>query len=58
MHNYNKLVDTPIEKGLYLSMDQCIKLRERKQQMAKVSYVNVVSSLMYARCVHGLTYAL
>ena len=43
-----KSVDTPMEKGKILSIDQCPKTEEEKKYMEKVPYASVVGSLMYA----------
>ena len=43
-----KPMDTPIEKNLSLSLDMCPKTSNEKEQMSKVPYSSVVSSLMYA----------
>ena len=47
MH-YSKLVDTPVEKGLILSLDQCPKTYKENERMNNVPYASVVGSLMYA----------
>jgi hypothetical protein len=47
MHN-SKLIDTPMEKGCTLSLDQCPKNDEEKNQMSKVPYASAIRSLMYA----------
>ena len=47
MH-YSKLVDTPIEKGLSLSINQCPKTDKEKERMSNVSYASAIGSLMYA----------
>jgi transposase InsO family protein len=47
MHN-SKPIDTPMEKGCTLSLDQCPKNDEEKNQMSKVPYASVIGSLMYA----------
>ena len=47
MHN-SKPIDTPMEKGYILSLDQCPKNDEEKNQMSKVSYAPTIGSLMYA----------
>ena len=47
MH-YSKPVDTPVEKGLTLSLDQCPKTDKEKERMSNVPYVSAVGSLMYA----------
>jgi len=46
MH-YSKPVDTPVERGLTLSLDQCPKIDQEKQKMKDVPYANAVTSLMY-----------
>ena len=43
MH-YSKLVDTPVKKGLTLSLDQCPKTDKEKERMS----ASAVGSLMYA----------
>ena len=47
MHN-SKPIDTPMEKGCTLSLDQCPKNDEKKNQMSKVPYASAIGSLMYA----------
>uniref|UniRef100_A0A2N9FUY1 Reverse transcriptase Ty1/copia-type domain-containing protein n=1 Tax=Fagus sylvatica TaxID=28930 RepID=A0A2N9FUY1_FAGSY len=47
MHN-SKPIDTPMEKGCTLSLDQCPKNDEEKNQMSKVPYASAIRSLMYA----------
>ena len=47
MH-YSKPVDTPVEKGLTLSPDQCPKTDKEKERMNNVLYASAVGSLMYA----------
>jgi len=47
MH-YSKLVDTPVEKGLTLSIDQCPKIDKEKERMSNVPYASAIQSLMYA----------
>jgi hypothetical protein len=47
MHN-SKPIDTPMEKGCILSLDQCPKNDEEKNQMSKVPYASAIGSLMYA----------
>ena len=47
MH-YSKPVDTPVEKGLTLSLDQCPKIDKEKEAMSSVPYASAVGSLMYA----------
>jgi hypothetical protein len=46
MHN-SKPIDTPMEKGCTLSLDQCPKNDEEKNQMSKVPYASAIGSLMY-----------
>ncbi|XP_038695478.1 secreted RxLR effector protein 161-like [Tripterygium wilfordii] len=46
MHQ-SKPVDTPVEKGRYLSLDQCPKTDEERNRMSKVPYASAVGSLMY-----------
>jgi len=57
MH-HSKPVDTPVEKGLTLSLDQCPKTGQEKEKIKDVPYANAVGSLMYANYVYGLTFAL
>ena len=45
MH-YSKPVDTPAEKGLTLSLDQCPKIDKENERMNNVPYASVVGSLM------------
>jgi hypothetical protein len=47
MHN-SKPIDTPMEKGCTLSLDQCSKNDEEKNQMSKVPYASAIESSMYA----------
>jgi len=47
MH-FSKPVDTPVEKGLTLSLEQCPTTDDEKQKMSNVSYAGAVGSLMYA----------
>jgi hypothetical protein len=47
MHN-SKPFNTPMEKGSTLSLDQCPKNDEKKNQMSKVPYASAIGSLMYA----------
>ena len=47
MHN-SKPIDTPMEKGCTLSLDQYPKNDEEKNQMSKVPYASAIGSLMYA----------
>ena len=52
MHN-SKPIDTPMEKGCTLSLNQCPKNDEKKNQMSKVPYASTIGSLMYAMlCTH------
>ena len=46
MH-YSKPVDTSVEKGLTLSLNQCPKTDKEKERMSNVPYASAVSSLMY-----------
>jgi len=46
MH-YSKPIDTPAEKGLTLSLDQCPKTDKQKEVMSNVPYTSAVRSLMY-----------
>jgi len=47
MH-YSRLVDTPVEKGLTLSIDQCPKIGKEQERMSNVPYASAIGSLMYA----------
>jgi len=47
MH-HSKPVDTPVEKGLTLSLDKCPKTDQEKEKMKNVPYASSVGSLMYA----------
>ena len=47
MH-YSKPVDTPVDKGLILSLEQCPKTEVEKQKMSNVPYASAIGSLMYA----------
>jgi len=47
MH-HSKPIDTPVEKGLSLSLDQCPKVDQEKEKMKDVPYASVVGSLIYA----------
>jgi len=47
MHQ-SKPVDTPVEKGLTLSLDQCPKTDQEKEKMKDVPYASAVGSLRYA----------
>ena len=46
--NNCKPIDTPVEKGLSLSVDQCPKNDKEKEQMSNVPYREAIGSLMYA----------
>ena len=45
--HYSKPVDTPVEKGLTLSLEQCPTTDDEKQKMSNVPYASTVGSLMY-----------
>ena len=47
MHN-SKPIDTPMEKGGTLSLDDSPRTDEEKNQMSKVPYAQAIGSLMYA----------
>ncbi|KAK2989942.1 hypothetical protein RJ640_013866 [Escallonia rubra] len=47
MHN-SKPIDTPMDKACTLTIDQCPKNDEKKNQMSKVPYTAAKGSLMYA----------
>ena len=47
MHD-SKPVDTPVEKGLTLSIDQCPKTDKEKEKMSNVPYASAIESFMYA----------
>ena len=47
MH-YSKPVDTPVKRGLSLSLEQCLTTDDEKQKMSNVPYASAVGSLMYA----------
>ena len=47
MH-YSKPVDTLVEQGLTLSLDQCPKTDKENERMNNVPYVSAVGNLMYA----------
>ena len=47
MH-YSKPMDTPVEKGLTLSLDQCPKTGKEKERMNNVPYASAVGSMMSA----------
>lgn len=46
--NKSKPVDTPVDKGQFLSLDQCPKTDLEKKQMSDVPYASAIGSLMYA----------
>jgi len=46
MH-YSKQVDTPVEKGLTLNLDQCPKIDNEKEAMNNVPYASAMGSLKY-----------
>ena len=54
MHN-SKPIDTPIEKGHTLSLEDCPKLEKEKREMARVRYASAVGSLMYICCILNQT---
>jgi len=45
---HSKPVDTPVEKGLTLSLDQCPKTDQDKEKMKHVPYASAIGSLMHA----------
>ena len=47
MHN-SKPIDTPIEKGHTLSLDDCPKSKKEKRERTRVPYASAIGSLMYA----------
>jgi len=47
MH-YSKPIDTPVKKGLTLSIEQCPTIDDEKQKMSNVPYASAVGNLMYA----------
>ena len=47
MHN-SKPIDTPIEKGHSLSLEDCPKSEKEKREIARVPYTSAIGSLMYA----------
>jgi len=47
MH-YSKPLDTPVEKSLTLSLDQCPKADQEKEKIRDVPYASAIGSLMYA----------
>jgi len=44
---YSKPLDTPVKKGLTVSLDQCRKIDKEKERMSNVPYASAVGSLMY-----------
>ena len=44
----SKTIDTPVEKGSDLYLDQCPKTNEEKKRMSKVPYAEAIGNLMYA----------
>ena len=46
--HYSKLIDTSVEKGLTLTLDQCPETYQEKEKIKYVPYANVVGSFMYA----------
>ena len=42
------LINTPIEKGYPLSLEDCPKSEKEKREMLRVPYASAVGSLMYA----------
>jgi len=47
MHHF-KPVDTPVKRGLTLSLNQCPKMDQEKEKMKDVPYASAVGSLRYA----------
>jgi len=47
MH-YSKSIDTPVEKSLTMSLNQCPKIDDEKEAMNNVPYATFMGSLMYA----------
>jgi len=47
MH-YSKPVNTPVKKGLTLSLDQCLKTHKEKERMSNVPYASAIGSVTYA----------
>ena len=47
MH-YSEPVDTPVEKGLTLSLERFLTTDDEKQKVSNVTYASAVGSLMYA----------
>ena len=44
----SKPINTPVEKGIVLTLAQCPKIDDEKEKISNVPYANVVGSLMYA----------
>jgi len=44
----SKLLKVPIPIGVKLSVEQCPRAQEEEEDMSRVPYTSVVSSLMYA----------
>ena len=44
----SKPINTPVEKGSALCLDQCTKTDEEKKHMSTVPYVKAIGNLMYA----------
>jgi len=57
MHN-SKPMDTPIEKGHTLSLEDCPKSEKEKREMARVPYASAARSLMYAMLYARVPYAM
>ena len=47
MHS-SKPIDTSIEKGHTLILEDCLKSEKEKREMARVPYESAIGSLMYA----------
>jgi len=46
MH-YSKPIDTPVEKGLTLSLDQSPKIDQEKEKIKHIPYASALGALMY-----------
>jgi len=57
MH-YSKPIDTLVEKGLTLSLDQCPKTDKEKERESNVPYASTIGSLMYVMFSIGLIFSL
>ena len=44
----SKPIDTPVDKGSALCLDQCPKIDEEKKRMSTVPYAEAIGNLMYA----------